>query len=366
MRNTGRVDPTVIAAIPWFPGAYRNLAQVPDADSVLDIPILHPRYFNVPRIGMRMQPWSLARAILATLYARNMGRDTFDVIDAHYFYPDGVAAATVARALDLPLVISARGSDVNVIGNIRFARDRMVAVAGRAKAIIAVSGALRNRMVELGMPATCMHVLRNGVDADIFFPEPHVQARRYLELTESDAWILAVGNLVAEKGFDLLIEAVSKMRDARVLIVGEGPLGGSLRRLAAERAPGRVVFRNNMPQAELRFAYSACDVLALPSLREGWPNVVLEALACGTPVVASGVGGVPEMLGAQAPGAVVSERRAETWASALDAMLEAGLDRGEVRRYALRFGWDEIVDQQCAVYERIQERPVDTTEEAIA
>jgi teichuronic acid biosynthesis glycosyltransferase TuaC len=135
--------------------------------------------------------------------------------------------------------------------------------------------------------------------------------------------------------------------------VGQGPLKDSLRSLAGRIAPGRVEFRDNMPQSELRFAYSACDVLALPSLREGWPNVILEAIACGTPVVAAPVGGVPEILGGEAPALLVEARTAEAWAAALKTMLGAARRPDDVHRYALRFGWDEVVAAQCALYERV-------------
>jgi glycosyltransferase involved in cell wall biosynthesis len=147
------------------------------------------------------------------------------------------------------------------------------------------------------------------------------------------------------------------MPAARLLIVGQGPLAGTLRALAESVAPGRVDWRADMPQADLRFAYSAADVLALPSLREGWPNVVLESIACGTPVVAAEVGGVPEIIGgAHAPARIVAAREAEVWAQALDAMIARQLPVQKVREYARKFGWDEIVERQCAIYEDVVRR----------
>ena len=352
MRDTGRVDPSVIAAVPWFPGVPREAGRAPREEIVRGLRVRHPRYLNVPAIGMRVQPASLARALLAEVRRGGAHRNA-DVVDAHYFYPDGVAAAVVAQALGLPLVISARGSDINLIGEIPVARRRRLAAAARADALIAVSEALAQRMRALGMPSDRIHVLRNGVDGDVFFPVPRADARRRMGLGAGERWVLGVGNLVPEKGFDLLIRAMSNVERARLLLVGEGPLRRALGAIAEEQAPGRVVFHGNMPQDALRDAYSACDVLALPSLREGWPNVVLEALACGTPVAASPVGGVTEMLEARAPARLVPERDPAAWGTALSALLDAAPSRDTVRAYALRFGWDEIVAAQCALYERI-------------
>lgn len=350
LRDTGRIEASVVAAVPWFPGVYRD--EVPRSEEMLGMHVRHPRYLHVPRLGMRIQPASLARTLIGE--ARRMDEEgkRFDVVDAHYFYPDGVAAAQVAQALGVPLVISGRGSDINVIADIPFARERILRAARQADAVISVSAALASRMVAVGIARERIQVLRNGVDMRMFFPEPRALARRGLGLDVGARLVLGVGNLVAEKGFDLLIRAVAKL-DAYLLLIGEGPAAPMLRALAAREAPDRVDFRANVPQSELRFAYSAADVFALPSMREGWPNVVLEAIACGTPVVASPAGGVPEILDSQAPGLLVEERDAEAWARALNTMLEARRDPEEVRRYAGRFGWDEVVSAQCALYERV-------------
>lgn len=361
--DTGRVKSTVIASLPWFPGAYRHGAGVPRRESIFGFDVSHPRYFHIPGLGMRMQPRSLAGAIARELARRGLSADDFDVVDAHYFYPDGVAATEIARMLRRPLVISARGSDVNLIGNMRFARQRMVNAANQAAAVIAVSGALGRRMRELGMPADRLHVLRNGVDVGVFAPADRREARRRLRLAETGPLVLGVGNLVPEKGFELLVKAVAAMPRARLLLVGEGPRLSALRALADACAPGRVEFRPNMAQPELRFAYCAADVLGLPSTREGWPNVVLEAIACGTPVVAAAVGGVPEILGPDAPGRVLAQRDAATWADALANTVERTLPPSLVRAHALGFGWDDVLAKQCALYERVAARePVATGE----
>jgi teichuronic acid biosynthesis glycosyltransferase TuaC len=351
--ETGHVKATVIAAVPWFPGCYRHMSQVPRMEAWSGIPVHHPRYLHVPALGMRLQPGSLARAILRELRTAELAESAFDVVDAHYFYPDGVAAARVARALGLPLVISGRGSDVNLIGEISFARKRMIAAARCASAVIAVSSALAQKMEALGMPRDRINVLRNGVDTGLFAPAGRRAARERFRIDDMGPLVLGVGNLVAEKGFELLIRAMAELPRARLLLVGEGPLKDALRALAESVAPGRVMFRDNVSQTELRYAYAAANVLALPSLREGWPNVLLEAIACGTPVVAAAVGGVPEIVQAGAPGMMLAERSPGNWAHAISAMLAASLSPDKVRMYALQHGWAEIIARQSSLYRQV-------------
>ena len=127
--DSGRVSAEVVAAIPWFPGFYRNVREVPASETVLGLTVRHPRYLQIPVVGMRIQPIPLAYALVRELRRNGMNADRFDAIDAHYFYPDGVAAAWVAQELRLPLVITARGSDINAAGNLAFARRRMLRAA---------------------------------------------------------------------------------------------------------------------------------------------------------------------------------------------------------------------------------------------
>jgi glycosyltransferase involved in cell wall biosynthesis len=356
MCDSGRVEAEVLAAVPWFPGYYCESARVAPRESIAGFDVRHPRYFHWPKIGMRRQSDSLARALLRELRSSELARQTFDVVDAHFLYPDGVAAALVAEELRLPLVVTARGSDVNVLGDIPAVRARMLRMAQQAAALIAVSGALKDRMVELGMETGRIRVLRNGVDPALFAPVDRASARRYMGFHLSCPLIAAVGNLVPEKGIDLLMHTVARNPTWRLLLVGDGPERESLRFLAQRIAPGRVEFRDNMPQANLRYAYSAADVLALPSLREGWPNVVLESMACGVPVACAAVGGVPEIIGDGAPGIVVRERTVEAWAGALAALMEARFAPKDVRQYAASFGWEGVVDRQCALYEAVARR----------
>jgi glycosyltransferase involved in cell wall biosynthesis len=196
-------------------------------------------------------------------------------------------------------------------------------------------------------------VLRNGVDLALFSPVPRFEARQRLGLPLQAPIVAGVGNMVPEKGFDLLIRAAARTPDLHVLLVGEGRESRALEALAVELIPGRLHRRPSIPQAQLPGVYSSANVLALPSMREGWPNVLLECLACGTPVVASGVGGVLEIVNGKPAGIVLQNRSEDAWADALNRLVRERIDPEAVRRCATPFEWNDVIVSQAALYERI-------------
>jgi glycosyltransferase involved in cell wall biosynthesis len=363
----GGVTAHVVAPVPWFPsqhpawGEYARLAATPAREVRYGIAVLHPRYVTVPRVGMRLQPVAYAQA--ARRAARQLLADgaQFDLIDAHYLYPDGVAAARLAQTLGLPYVLSARGSDVNVIAHMPGPQREILKSIEGAAAVIAVSAALKAALMGLGVPSERITVLRNGVDAELFSPQDRPAARRALGLPDDSAPVVcSVGNLVAGKRHDLAIRA-ALAAGARIVVVGRGPERSALDRLARTLgAADRVHFVEEMPQDRLRTVYSAADALVLASISEGWPNVLLESAACGTPVVAFSVGGIPEILGDPAVGTLVREApAAEPLANALRRLLSAPPARDTVRAAALKFSWDPVLDAQAALYRRVARRAAD-------
>jgi teichuronic acid biosynthesis glycosyltransferase TuaC len=350
------IEAKVVAPVPWFPfehkrfGAYGALARTPRREVRSGVDVYHPRYAMVPGVGMYLQPLALARAGARQLVALRGGGFDCDVIDAHYFYPDGVAAALIARRFAKPLVITARGSDINLLANLPYPRRLIVWAAKQARAIITVSSALKQSITRLDIDAERIVVLRNGVDLDVFRPVPQQVARESLGIVDGRL-LLSVGNLVPEKGHGLAIEALHLLPDTRLAIVGEGPDRKDLEQ-RAERlgVSDRVTFLPVRLQSELKWLYSAADVLILASTREGWPNVLLEAMACGTPVVAANVGGVPEIITEIAAGKVVSERTASAFAAAVRAVLDAGISREATREFAQSFDWGPTSRGQSRVF----------------
>ena len=357
------VDARVVAPVPWHwssaPGDASHAAMVntPLRETHNGIDVRHPRYVTLPKVGMTVAPFLLALGARQALHDLQREGFDFDVIDAHYYYPDGVAAAMLARWFGKPLVVTARGTDVNLISQYRLPRLLIQWASRQAQASVGVSAALVERMRGLQLDPGRLHVMRNGVDSERFSPRPMAQMRTELGLTGAPL-MLTVGNLHEHKGQRLVIEAFALLRaahpQARLVVVGDGPDSGWLRARAATLGLAHhISFAGQVPNAELARWYSAADVLVLASSREGWPNVLLEAMACGTPVVATAVGGIPEVVQSVEVGRLVTERSAPALSAAVSALLASAPDRGRVRAYAQGFSWDRTSQDQIALFESL-------------
>lgn len=357
---SGQVQARVVAPVPWFPssaerfGEYGRYAATPRQEQRHGLQIAHPRFIRLPKVGMSSAPYTLAWTALRA--ARRLQREgfDFDLIDAHYFYPDGVAAVMVARALGKPVVITARGTDINLIPQYAFPRKLILQAADRADAMITVCAALKDELVALGADADKVTALRNGVDLNLFHPAGRDEARAALALAPGRFTLASVGHLIERKGHELVIQALAELPDVDLLIAGTGPEEGALRRLAAQLGvDARVRFQGALPQPRLREVYVACDALVLASSREGWANVLLEAMACGTPVAASNVWGTPEVVARPEAGELMPERTGAGVAQAVRRLREQPRDRAATRRYAEQFSWDATTEGQLDLFRRV-------------
>jgi len=355
---SGNATSTVLAPVPYVPSLprmpdrYAMWRGVPRREERHGIRLHHPRYFLLPKISMLAAPYSLflsARRCLSELLESGL---SFDAIDAHYFYPDGVAAILLGRHFGKPVTITARGSDINIIGRYRLPQ-RMISWAGReATAVIAVCEALRNSLIAMDVPGSKIRVLRNGVDLATFRPGDRAAARRCLGI--SAPMLLSVGNLIPLKGHDLAIEALRRLPEMQLVIVGDGPERSRLEQIATRnQVAQRVRFLGRVAHEALAEIYSAADATLLLSTNEGWANVLLESMACGTPVVATDTGGTPEVVGSPAVGQLVRERNAAAVAGAVSALFMRQPDRQAMRSYAEGFSWDATTRGQLSLFEDI-------------
>ncbi|MDE2335243.1 MAG: glycosyltransferase [Rhodospirillales bacterium] len=343
------VQATVLAPVPQPPWALRDTAAAARGAAVL-----HPGFAHLRGLGQWTAPLALRQAGFRALAHPLLRGRRFDLIDAHYLYPDGVAALALGRRLGVPVIVTARGSDVTQMPDHPWPRRLIRRVIRESAALIAVSGGLRERLIELGAPADKVTVLRNGVDLTLFRPADRAAARAAFGLDGPS--LVSVGGLIPRKRHDLTMAALERLPGWRLLIAGEGPERGRLEALATARGlDGRVRFLGALPHAELAPLYTAADVAVLASEREGWANVLLEAMACGTPVVASRIPGNPEVVAAPAAGRVVTANTPEDFAAAIREVASTA-DRAATRAYAEDFSWDATSAGQMALFRAVLAR----------
>ena len=358
---TGQVELRVVAPVPWFPlparwsGRYGKFAAVPRREVRHGLAIEHPRFPTLPKIGMTVAPALLALALRPTIARIIAEGYDFDVLDAHYFYPDGVAAAWLGRWFNKPVVITGRGTDLNQIPEYALPRRQIQWAAARAAGMITVCAALKDSLVELGVAEERVTVLRNGVDLETFRNLPHAEraaARKAYGITNFA--LASVGQLIERKGHHLVIEALRELPDVSLYIAGDGPERRNLQALAQSLGvAARVHLLGVVPHAELPKLYGAVDALVLASSREGWANVLLESMACGTPVVASRIWGTPEVVADPVAGVLMDERSGAGVAAGVRA-LRAQLPRREATRlYAEKFGWEPTTQGQLDLFHKI-------------
>ena len=273
----------------------------------------------------------------------------FDLIDAHYVYPDGFAAILLGKILKIPVVVSARGTDINVFPSFRLIRPLIRWTLEQAKGLIAVSSALKDRMVRLGAPADKIRVIPNGIDVERFEPIDRCEARRSLGIPITGALIVSVGSLVPAKRHEVLIEAVAQLAtqipDLKAYIIGEGSLRSELEALRRRtHTEERVFLVGQKSNTDLYRWFSAADVSCLLSAREGWPNVVMESLACGTPVIATRVGGIPEIIISSELGILVAEDL-RSITDGIASALSRKWDREALVRYARSRTWEVVATE---------------------
>lgn len=360
--KTGAVQAKVVAPVPWFPlksprfGEYAQFAATPHFEERNGVDVHHPRYLLLPKVGMNLAPDAMARSALPVIRKLMADGFDFDLIDAHYYYPDGVAAMLLSKWLGKPFVVTARGTDLNLIPEYPKPRRRILETAAAASASIGVCQALMDTLAQLGADRDKLHTLRNGVDLNRFVPEDVQAARTRLGLALDGTYLLSVGHLIERKGHHIAIEAMPHLPDVTLLIAGGGADLPVLQSQAkALGVADRVRFVGVVPHAELKWWYSAADALTLCSSREGWANVLLEAMACGTPVVATNIWGTPEVVSTPAAGQLMQSRTGSALATAWQALMHNKPPRAATRAHAERFSWDATTQGQLDLFSQILE-----------
>lgn len=348
----------VVSPVPWFPFAHRigrlRRSEVPRTALLDGIPTHYPTVPSVPGIGRSLDAGLFAATLLPVLQ-RIRARFPFELIDAHFGYPDGVAAVLLGRRLGCPVLMTLRGNEHAIVAH--SLRRRQLSWAVKHSSVVAVSQPLLRLARDLGAPS--VHMIPNGIDQDVFAPGDRADARRRLGLPSDRPIVLGPGAYVPNKRHDRMLRAVEILRRnefPELLYVAVGANGGTQGCLPALRREAQrlgikdhVRFIVDRPHAEMAQWYRAADVVGTATAREGSPNALIEALACGTPVVAPTVGDIPSLVRSGIDGFLLADADGDTIAAALSRSLAMNWDRSAIATHAARRDWIIVAAEVHAV-----------------
>jgi len=357
-RVAARFPMVVVSPVPWFPlqGLIRRWKpwfrpETTRHEQQQGIDVYYPRFLSFPGVLKSLDGLFMALGSLSLLWQlRRTFR--FNLIDAHFAFPDGDAATLLGRWFRVPVTITLRGTEVP-LARYRLRRRRMLLALRRASRIFAVADSLKRHVTALGAPEYKILVVGNGVDISKFYPLPQVDAREHLQLPENVPTLISVGGLVERKGFHRVIEVLTALREdfpeLQYLVVGgPGPEGDWQARLKQQvielGLQDAVRFLGSMPGEQLKLPLSAANVFVLATRNEGWANVFLEAMACGLPVVTTGVGGNAEVVCRPELGTIVPFGDSGALERALREALKKNWSREKILAYARDNAWEKRVD----------------------
>ena len=360
----GDWDVTVINPIgvpPLALGRYKAMARAAVSAEENGVFVHRPRFTLIPALGGPLNPAMIARSVLP-MARRLHAERPLELVDAQFFYPDGPAAACIARALRQPLSIKARGADISYWGHKPYARRQMLRAAEQANGLLAVSQALKAGMAAIGLPGDRITVHYTGLEKALFQPMDRQNARAELpdrlalSFAPDTTLLASVGALIPRKRQELVIRALPSLPATHLLLVGDGPDRRTLDSMAqASRVADRVHFLGSLGHAELAVVLSACNAMVLPSKSEGLANAWVEALACGCPLVITDAGGARELVTCPEAGRIV-DPSPEAIARGVREVLADQTPPEVVGKTVARFSWQANAAALAEYYEGLLAR----------
>ncbi len=348
----------VVAPVPYFPplkafSQYYRFSQIPCKEKIDGMVVYHPRYPLIPKISMVFHGW-LMYLFSMSLVRKLHKQYRFRIIDAHFVYPDGMAAQLLGKKIQLPVAVSARGSDITEFLGYPLIRPQMIRTLTRANAVISVSQGLKRVMTDAGISPGTIRVIPNGIDPGRFYPKDRQAARQALGIDHSVPIVLSVASLIPIKGHDLTIKAVAILAEQfpnlHLYIIGSGSEKSFLeKRIGQLQLENRVHLLGQIPNDELLDWYNAANVFCLSSSREGWPNVLTEALCCGIPCVATRAGGMNELVFHGKNGFLV-KRNPASIADGLKSVLTTQWERKAISHAISSRTWDKVAHEVDEVF----------------
>lgn len=349
----------VLATIPYFPGikafskhSYAGrIADAPAQEMIDGLVVHHPRFLHIPKVGLPISASLYAASLFRHVWKR---RKSIDIILSTWAYPDGAAAVLLGKALNIPVVVEVIGSDINVVAEKESARFNLRQLLPKADRVIAVSQQLGHGVAALGVERDKIDIIPTGIDKNVFHPRDKRQARKDLGLDRNKKIFLYLGRLDRQKGVFELIQAFEELAksDWKLIFVGADETGGELEK-RAETLFSRVHFAGQQPTHNIPIWLAASDALVLPSWAEGTPNVILEALASGRPVVATDVGGIPDLITNDCQGKLFRARDIDGLKHALASVITESISPQEIVRASNVLTLEQSAEHVYHVLEKV-------------
>ena len=355
------VDMNIVAPLPYFPcisltAKYKNIHTVPALENCDSLYVHHPKYFLFPKyfkfLDGHLYYWS------TNLFFKNKIMSMRpEILDFHWVYPDAFAGLMLARRYRKKIVVTVRGNESICYYEKSLRKKKLINTLQYVDHVIAVSNDMKAKVVnEYGVCHKNVTVIPNGIQPQKFKPFDRKKAREVCGLDQDKKYILSLSRLSHEKGLEFLFRAFADVHieNKELVVVGDGPLKDHLYELAKDLGIAKSVnFIGSVPHDKTMFWYNAADVYCLPSLWEGCPNVIIESLACGTPVVSTKVGGIPDLVPDEDYGFLVPEGDSHALAVALDDALEKKWDREKIQQYGASNTWDHVADKVVSVFDKV-------------
>lgn len=362
--KVGGCEIKIVAPVPYCPSwpvlnKWYHFSQIKKHEIIEGVDVYHPKYPLIPKVSMFFH-WFFLFISSLTLLKKIHKQFSFDLIDAHYIYPDGLAAIMLGKLLKKPVVLSARGSDIHQFISYKSIKPMIRYTLDQADNIISVSDTLKRQMIELGINRRKITVISNGIDIERFYLEDKIKSRERLSIPCHKKIILSVGSLIPLKGFHLILDAmpvvIRNNNNVHLYMIGKGPYKKYLKQKISQMCLQKyVTLLGERPNVELKTWYNASDIFCLPSSREGCANVILESLACGTPVVATDVGGASEVLISKEFGILI-DRNAVSLADGLLQALNRNWNRKKIHDYAAKRTWNVVATEVKTIFDSTLDR----------
>jgi teichuronic acid biosynthesis glycosyltransferase TuaC len=355
-------DIDVLSPLPWLPKLkifrkftrWYKFSQVPYQAQMNGQLVIYPKYLVIPKVLGCLHSVSLFFSLYKKICRMHRERK-IDLINVHWVFPEGIAAVWISRILKIPIVVSAHGCDINLYTTFRFRRPQIKSTLKHSDKVTAISRAQKQVIENLGIDAAKVRVITNGVNTEKFEITPRSECRRRLGLQQEKNIILYIGRLEEEKGLEYLISAVEKLDKeiqarTKIAIVGDGTLRKSLENEITRRGlVDNFTFYGEREHHEIPLWFGASDLFCLPSKREGCPNVVLEALASGIPVVASKVGAIPDVVNENS-GILFEAGDVHKLTESLENAFKLDWQREEIRQSISHMSWEKTAEAYSQVF----------------